>query len=73
MDELKKLREANGLSQDDLARLAGTSQPQIKRLENGERKLTKEWAIRLAGPKKPFSPCDFLCFRALSINLIPQS
>ncbi len=52
MDELKKLREANGLSQDDLARLAGTSQPQIKRLENGERKLTKEWAIRLAGPLK---------------------
>lgn len=37
-----------GLSQQALADLVGTSQPQIKRLEDGARKLTKEWAERLA-------------------------
>ena len=52
MDELKKLREGMGLSQEELAKLAKTSQPQIRRLESGERKLTKEWAERLAGPLK---------------------
>lgn len=36
------------MTQGALAELAGTSQPQIRRLEAGERKLTKEWAERLA-------------------------
>jgi transcriptional regulator with XRE-family HTH domain len=48
MSDLRTYREAAGLSQADLAELAGTSQPQVKRLEAGERKLTKEWAVRLA-------------------------
>jgi len=48
MSELRKIRESLGLTQGALAALAGTSQPQILRLENGSRKLTKEWAIRLA-------------------------
>lgn len=48
MPSLKELREALNLTQTELARLAGTSQPQIQRLETGERKLTKEWAKRLA-------------------------
>jgi len=48
MSTIKELREKKGLSQQQLADLAGTSQPQIKRLETGERKLTKEWAERLA-------------------------
>lgn len=50
MNMIKKLREQYGMSQSELAEAAGTSQPQIKRLENGERKLTKEWADRLSGP-----------------------
>ncbi|WP_376742483.1 helix-turn-helix domain-containing protein [Ensifer canadensis] len=50
MNIIKALRELRGLSQTDLAELVGTSQPQIRRLEAGERKLTKEWAERLAGP-----------------------
>jgi phage repressor protein C with HTH and peptisase S24 domain len=41
-------REAAGLADHELATLAGTSQPQINRLENGERKLTLEWLQRLA-------------------------
>lgn len=48
MDTLKELRERIGLSQAKLAALAETSQPQIRRLENGERELTKAWAERLA-------------------------
>jgi transcriptional regulator with XRE-family HTH domain len=48
MTWLRSLRTKNNLSQAQLAEMAGTSQPQIKRLEDGERKLTKEWAERLA-------------------------
>ncbi|MDR6757814.1 phage repressor protein C with HTH and peptisase S24 domain [Mycoplana sp. BE70] len=48
MSTIKDLREKQGLSQQQLADRVGTSQPQIKRLETGERKLTKEWAERLA-------------------------
>ncbi|WOC16536.1 helix-turn-helix domain-containing protein [Pseudochrobactrum sp. MP213Fo] len=48
MSQLKRLREKSGLTQKELGALAGTSQPQIKRLEDGERTLTKQWAERLA-------------------------
>jgi len=47
---IKELREKLGMSQASLAEAVGTSQPQIKRLETGDRKLTKEWAERLCGP-----------------------
>lgn len=47
---LRDFREAKGLTQAGLAELAGTSQPQINRLENSKRKLSKEWAEKLAGP-----------------------
>lgn len=45
---IRRLREDRDMSQNELAEKAGTSQPQINRLEKGERKLTKEWAERLA-------------------------
>lgn len=48
MSRLRELRTELGLSQQALADRVGTSQPQIKRLEDGARKLTKEWAERLA-------------------------
>jgi len=48
MSRLRELRMEMGLSQQALADRIGTSQPQIKRLEDGARKLTKEWAERLA-------------------------
>lgn len=48
MNRIRELREALSLSQNDLAKLAGTSQPQIQRLEADERKLSVEWAKRLA-------------------------
>ncbi|MCR9139398.1 MAG: helix-turn-helix domain-containing protein [Alphaproteobacteria bacterium] len=48
MSMIRTLREAKELTQAQLAELAGTSQPQVRRLEAGERRLSKEWAQRLA-------------------------
>ena len=48
MSAIRSLRETKGLTQAELARLANTSQPQIRRLEAGERQLSKDWAERLA-------------------------
>jgi phage repressor protein C with HTH and peptisase S24 domain len=48
MNTLKRYRELKKLSQAELAELAGTSQPQITRLEKEKRKLSKQWAERLA-------------------------
>ncbi len=50
MSTLRALRQAAGLSQEKLAELAGTSQPQINKLETGQRKLTVDWAVKLAPP-----------------------
>ena len=47
-NRLRELREAKGFSRSALARLAGTSQQQISRLELNERELTIAWAERLA-------------------------
>lgn len=48
MGILTTYRKRAGLSQGRLADLAGTSQPQIQRLEKGTRGLTKKWATILA-------------------------
>ncbi|AWI89250.1 LexA family transcriptional repressor [Methylobacterium sp. DM1] len=48
MSALRHFRTKAGLSQQALAAAAGTSQPQIKRLEAGERTLSKKWAEQLA-------------------------
>lgn len=48
MNEIAKYRESKGYSQARLAEMIGSSQPQINRLENSQRKLSKEWAERLA-------------------------
>lgn len=50
MSNLRALRENRGLSQQQLAEkvVPPTSQPQIDRLEKSQRKLTKEWAVRLS-------------------------
>lgn len=41
--------KAAGISDAALARLASTNKQQIGKLKNGERKLTVQWAKRLAG------------------------
>ncbi len=48
MSALREARLAAGLSQEKLAELAGTSQPQINKLEKGQRKLTLDWAVKFA-------------------------
>lgn len=48
MNRIRELREARGWSQAQLALAADTSQPQIDRLEKGERRLTEQWMRRLA-------------------------
>lgn len=45
---LRTWREFRGLSQDELARQAGTDKTQISRLELGHRRLTTLWLDRLA-------------------------
>lgn len=48
MASLRQLREARGLTQVQLAEGLGKSQSEIARLERGERRMTVDWAIRLA-------------------------
>lgn len=49
-NKLRALRHAKGLTLEQLAEAAGTSHQQILRLERGERRLTVDWMVRLAGP-----------------------
>lgn len=48
MNRIAKLREQRGLTQADLAKLVNSTQPQIQRLERGERRLTEDWMRRIA-------------------------
>jgi transcriptional regulator with XRE-family HTH domain len=48
MNRIKELRDLQGLSQEELGKRVGTTQPQIQRLETGERKLTEDWMRRIA-------------------------
>lgn len=47
-NRIRELRLAAGLTLDQLAALANTSNQQISRLERGERKLSLEWMDRIA-------------------------
>lgn len=74
MNMIKELREKIELSQAALAERVGTSQPQIKRLESGERKLTKEWAEKIA-PHLNITP-EALLFgngTETAVNDVPKS
>jgi transcriptional regulator with XRE-family HTH domain len=46
-NRIQKRREELGYTQEQLARLVGTTGPQINRLEKAQRKLTIEWLLRL--------------------------
>ncbi|WP_419906471.1 XRE family transcriptional regulator [Hoeflea sp.] len=59
MNTIRQRREALGLTQAQLAERASTSQPQIRRLEAGERQLTKEWAERIA-PHLGMTPSELM-------------
>ena len=48
MNRIKELRLAAGLTQTELAELAGTTKNQLVKLEGGARRLSDHWADRLA-------------------------
>lgn len=48
VNAIMELRKAQGVSRAVLAEKMGTSQQQLARLENGDRRLTVEWAQRAA-------------------------
>lgn len=45
---LRRLRQARGLTMQQLADASGTSKSQIDKLERGARRLTTDWIVRLA-------------------------
>src|SRR3954447_3389753 len=47
-NRIREFRDRAGLTMQALAERAGTSAPQINKLEKGERRMTVDWMIRLA-------------------------
>jgi transcriptional regulator with XRE-family HTH domain len=47
-NRIKELREAAGLTLQELAEKLGTDRSQVRRLECGERRLTLEWMTRIS-------------------------
>jgi transcriptional regulator with XRE-family HTH domain len=47
-NNIRHFRELRGVSQKELAELVGTSQPQIYRLEKGERRFSDYWMQKIA-------------------------
>lgn len=72
MSKLKGARMAAGLSQEKLAEMAGTSQPQILKLEKGERKMTLDWAVRLA-PHLGVHPSELLSLEGFTPDFVAVS
>ena len=58
-NRLRELRKRAHISQAELARLAGISQPAISQVENDERPLTVDW-MRTFGRILNCAPADFL-------------
>lgn len=72
MSTVRELRQAAGLSQEKLAELAGTSQPQINKLETGQRKMTVDWAVKLA-PHLGVDPATLLGLGAQGTDRAPAA
>jgi transcriptional regulator with XRE-family HTH domain len=67
--EMRIKRRAAGLSQIALAEAVGASQPQIRRLEGDQRKMTGPWALRISKHIPNTIPED-LVFGALTVNIV---
>ena len=52
-DELRRMRKASGLTQAQLAKLAGTSQPRLASYESGAAQPSPAMVTRIAGVAKP--------------------
>ncbi|MBY0430980.1 MAG: helix-turn-helix domain-containing protein [Rhodospirillales bacterium] len=63
-NRIRELREQRGLSLEQLAARAGTTNQQVSRLEKGQRRLTDDWLRRLAEALQ-VHPVDLLSDLAL--------
>jgi len=61
-NQIRHWREKRGLSRRELAEKANSSEPQIVKLERGERRLSQEWMVRLANALE-CSPADLIAQR----------
>lgn len=68
MNWLREKRQAAGLTQSELAKLVGTSGQNIGLIERGERRLSKEWAERIA-PHLGCTPIDLLYGERASFSI----
>jgi transcriptional regulator with XRE-family HTH domain len=59
MNRIKQLREARGLTLEQVAEAMGTTTATVSRLENGRRKLTDQWIYRI-GDVLEATPIDIL-------------
>jgi phage repressor protein C with HTH and peptisase S24 domain len=69
-NRIREFRENARLSMQALADRAGTSAPQINKLEKGERKLTVDWMIRL-GRALNVDPKDLMVIEPPSEGELP--
>lgn len=69
MNALTRLRKRAGLTQADLAGRMNTSQQQVWRLENGTRRMTFDWAERIAAALD-VAPADLLGPRAQITHVV---
>ena len=70
MNRIREIREAAGLSSDELAERIGTSGAQIRRLEVGDRKLTAEWMEKIA-EALGCSPADLIA-NAVAAEIVDE-
>lgn len=67
-NRIAELREAAGLTQEQLAERVGTSNVQISRLERGDRRLTVGWMRRIA-PHLGVNPTDLITEEAVGARI----
>ncbi len=65
MNRIREIREAAGLTSEELGNMIGTSSSQILRLEKGERRLTVEWMQKIAEALK-CTPADLIATAAVA-------
>lgn len=67
-NRIRELRDAKGLTADQLAKAAGTTKSQLGKLERGERRLSDHWAGRLA-PHLGVQPYELLMPAGVTIKV----
>lgn len=73
-NRIREIREPTGINVTQLAKMIGTSQPQMKRLEDGDREITPTWMFKIARALKcdpaALMPTDPLGDRTLPVRRI---